>query len=95
MPTPEDHPEVEIDSDVAVWLRGPAIDATDFGLENAKGGADYREYVARVLGSFARWQTPANITFLRFRHQGVASGSRSRPRATGRGRTSPSTSSVC
>lgn len=87
MSTPEDRPEVEIDSDVAVWLRGPAIDATDddrekwvagavyavatdFGLENAKGGADYREYVARVLGSFARWQTPANITFLRFRHQG-------------------------
>ena len=87
MPTPEDRPEVEIDADVAVWLRGPAIDATDdvrekwiagavyavatdFGLEDAKGGADYREYVARVLGSFARWKTPANITFLRFRYQG-------------------------
>lgn len=87
MPTPEDRPEVEIDADVAVWLRGPAIDATDddrekwvagavyavatdFDLENAKGGPDYREYVARVLGSFARWKTPANITFLRFRHVG-------------------------
>ena len=87
MPTPEDRPEVEVDADVAVWLRGPAIDATegdrekwvagavyavatDFDLENSKDGADYREYVARVLGSFARWNTPANITFLRFRFQG-------------------------
>lgn len=42
----------------------------DFDLENAKGGVDYRQYVSQVLKVFAGWQTPANVTFLRLRHQG-------------------------
>ncbi len=53
------------------WIMGAqhAI-STDLDLENAKGGADYREYVAAVLKVFARSSTQANVTFLRLRHQG-------------------------
>jgi hypothetical protein len=53
------------------WLLGAqhAV-STDFDLENAKGGADYRDYLSQVLKSFASWSTPANVTFLRMRHLG-------------------------
>lgn len=44
--------------------------ATDFDLETSPGGADYRQYVSEVLTVFASWRTPADVTFLRLRHQG-------------------------
>ncbi len=87
---PAEHPDVVIEADPAVWLRGPAQDsddpgnaewvssamyaiATDFDLENAKGGADYREYVHQVLIVFSRWRPEAAAaTFLRFRFLGDA-----------------------
>ncbi|MCL3818772.1 hypothetical protein [Aeromicrobium wangtongii] len=59
------------DEDRREWLLGAqhAV-STDFDLENAKGGADYREYLSQVLKAFVSWQTSANVTFLRMRHQG-------------------------
>lgn len=90
METAEQHPDVVIDADPAVWLRGPTLDAandarsewitaamyaiaTDFDLENARGGADYREYVHQVLTVFAKWQpAAAAVTLLRFRFLGDA-----------------------
>ncbi|WP_040320083.1 hypothetical protein [Aeromicrobium marinum] len=53
------------------WMLGAqhAV-STDLDLEHAKGGADYREYLSQVLTAFSDWSTPANVTFLRFRHQG-------------------------
>lgn len=59
------------DADRREWLLGAqhAV-ATDFGLEDSKGGADYRDYLSQVLKVFASWNTPANVTFLRLRHQG-------------------------
>lgn len=65
-PSPEltDHERSE-------WLLGAqhAV-STDLDLENSRGGADYREYVAQVLAIFARSATQANVTFLRLRFQG-------------------------
>lgn len=80
-------PDVVVNHDLAVWLRGPGADAddhqiaewvagaqyavaTDLDLENSPGGAEYREYLHRVLTAFGHWQTPANLTFLRLRYQG-------------------------
>lgn len=65
-PSPE-----ESESERRDWMLGAqhAV-ATDFDLENSPGGADYREYVSQVLKVFAAWTTPADVTFLRLRHQG-------------------------
>lgn len=65
-------PSPELDeTELREWLLGAQhAMATDLDLENAKGGADYREYVAAVLAVFARSRTQANVTFLRLRHQG-------------------------
>jgi hypothetical protein len=59
------------DEDRREWMLGAqhAV-ASDFDLENSKGGADYREYVSQLLKVFVAWKTPANATFLRLRHQG-------------------------
>jgi hypothetical protein len=65
-PSPESSEE-----DRREWVLGAqhAV-STDFDLENSKGGAEYRQYVADVLKVFAGATTQANVTFLRLRHQG-------------------------
>lgn len=59
------------DDDRREWLLGAqhAV-ATDFDLENSKGGADYRDYLHQVLKAFVGSATHANATFLRLRFQG-------------------------
>lgn len=53
------------------WMLGAqhAV-STDFDLENSRGGAAYREYVADLLKAFAGARHHANVAFLRLRFQG-------------------------